>query len=148
MIPGGSTEIIWHFAGHFRIIHDIARDRVDFDPSAFHSRPDDYVTPRPEHSFAADLDDFNSHGLVNAEALLRAIAEVPRGCVLHGHIHERFRLRLPGVRPAILGAGSATHEGEEGFWLLDIEQDGGMATPGWFDGKGYRLRTGAAVPIP
>ena len=63
MIPGGSTEIIWHFAGHFRIIHDIARDRVDFDPSAFHSRPDDYVTPRPEHSFAADLDDFNSHGL-------------------------------------------------------------------------------------
>ena len=31
MIPGGSTEIIWHFAGHFQIIHDIARDRIDYD---------------------------------------------------------------------------------------------------------------------
>lgn len=89
-----------------------------------------------------------SHGLVNADAMLRAIAGVPRGCVLHGHIHERFRLKLAGVKPAILGAGSATHEGEEGFWLLEIEADGAMATPGWFDGTGYRLDSAAAVPIP
>lgn len=88
------------------------------------------------------------HGLVNADAMLRAIAGVRRGCVLHGHIHERFRLKLAGVRPAILGAGSATHEGEEGFWMLEIEPDGAMATPGWFDGTAYRLDAAAAVPIP
>lgn len=89
-----------------------------------------------------------THGLENADALLGAIAELPRGCVLHGHIHARFRLRLPGIRPTIFGAGSATHEGEEGFWMLELERDGGIATPGWFDGKGYRLDTDAAVTIP
>ncbi|AKF05963.1 metallophosphoesterase family protein [Sandaracinus amylolyticus] len=91
--------------------------------------------------------DGRNHGLENAEAMLTALAELPRGCVLHGHIHERFRLRLPGVRPTILGAGSATHEGEEGFWMLELDGDGGSATPGWFDGKGYRLDTAETVSI-
>jgi 3',5'-cyclic AMP phosphodiesterase CpdA len=102
-----------------------------------------YALRRPDGSPDGFL-----HRLENADALQSVIAEVPRGCLLHGHIHRRFWLRLPGVRPAILGAGSATHEGHEGFWMLEIDAGGGVATPGWFDGAGYRLDTRAAVPVP
>ncbi len=80
-----------------------------------------------------------THGLENADQMLAMISHLPRACVVHGHIHERFHLRLPGVGPTILGGGSATHEGEEGFWMLEIERDFGRATPGWFDGREYRL---------
>jgi 3',5'-cyclic AMP phosphodiesterase CpdA len=93
-----------------------------------------YALRRPDGSH-----DRMTHGLENADQMLEVIATLPRGCVVHGHIHQRFHLRLPGVQPTILGAGSATHEGEEGFWMLEIERDFGRATPGWFDGHGYRL---------
>ena len=46
MVPGGITEMVWHFAGYLQIINDSARDRIDYDPSAFRSLQDDYVTPR------------------------------------------------------------------------------------------------------
>ncbi|MBR1121927.1 hypothetical protein JQ628_10425 [Bradyrhizobium lablabi] len=62
MVPGGLTESIWHFAGHFKIIHDIARDRIEYDPSAFGNRPDDYTTPRPEYVYAPDIDDLEIRG--------------------------------------------------------------------------------------
>jgi hypothetical protein len=62
MVPGGLTESIWHFAGHFKIIHDIARDRIEYDPSAFGNRPDDYTTPRPEYVYAPDIDDLDIRG--------------------------------------------------------------------------------------
>src|ERR1043165_3623313 len=63
MIPGGLTETIWHFAGHFQVIHDIARDRIDYDPSAFRGRPDDYTTPRPEYTYTPDPDDLDGKGM-------------------------------------------------------------------------------------
>jgi hypothetical protein len=102
-----------------------------------------YALRRPDGS-----PDSRAHGLDNAESVLRVIADVPRGCYLHGHIHERLRLRIPGVSPTIFGAGSATHAGEEGFWMLELDRSGGMATPGWWDGKAYQLDPRAAAPIP
>jgi hypothetical protein len=63
MIPGGLTETIWHFAGHFQIIHDIARDRIDYDPSAYLNRSEDYTTPRPAYDYAPDIDDLDAHRL-------------------------------------------------------------------------------------
>jgi 3',5'-cyclic AMP phosphodiesterase CpdA len=87
------------------------------------------------------------HGLVNADDVLDAIRSLPRGCLVHGHLHRRFRLALPGVRPAILGAGSATHEGEEGFWLIEVDRDLATATPGYFDGEDYRIDASAAAPM-
>ena len=137
---------LWRSSGIVDLGELASLERVLVDPrlrDRFIVIATHYALRRPDGS-----PDSHNHGLVNADAMLRTIAEVPRGCVLHGHIHERFRLRLPGVRPAILGAGSATSEGEEGFWMLEIERDGGMATPGWFDGTGYRLDTAASVPIP
>lgn len=137
---------IWRSSGMVELGELEALRRVLADPrlrDRFVVIATHYALRRPDGS-----PDRLAHGLVNAEAMLRAIAHLPRGCVLHGHIHERFRLRLPGVRPTIFGAGSATHEGEEGFWMLEIERDGGMATPGWWDGHRYQLDTAAAVPIP
>lgn len=87
-----------------------------------------------------------SHGLDNADDVLRAISEISSGCYLHGHIHRRFQLRLPGVRPTILGAGSATQEGSEGFWLIEIEGGHGSATPGYFMDEEYRLE-GVSIPL-
>lgn len=119
-----------------RTLHD-RRVRERFVAVVLH-----YALRRPDGS-----PDRRTHGLVNADAVLRAVADLPRGCVLHGHIHRRFRLRLPGVRPPILGAGSATHEGHEGLWLLEIEGAAGRATPGSFDGTAYRLDPGGAVAL-
>ena len=48
MMPGGVTELVWHFFGHLRIDHDIARDRIAYEDPALPSRPDDYKTQRPD----------------------------------------------------------------------------------------------------
>ncbi len=89
------------------------------------------------------------HGLENADALLEALGDVERGCLVHGHIHKHYRLQLPGVRPSILCAGSTTQEGREGLWVLDVDAAGNaMATPGrWDDARGYVLETALSRPI-
>lgn len=63
MISGGLTETIWHFAGHFHIIHDIARDRVDYDASLYRNQPEEYETPRPEYAYNVDVDDLNGQAI-------------------------------------------------------------------------------------
>jgi 3',5'-cyclic AMP phosphodiesterase CpdA len=60
------------------------------------------------------------HGLDNADELLSICADLPRGAILHGHVHRCFRVRVPGVRPAMFGAGSTTQDGREGLWLFEI----------------------------
>ncbi len=137
---------LWRSSGMIEMGELAALEKVVRDPrvrSRFMVIATHYALRRPDGT-----PDRWSHGLVNAESMLRAIADVPRGCVLHGHIHERFRLQLPGVRPTIFGAGSATSEGSEGFWMFDIEKDGGMATPGLWNGKAYELDARAAAPVP
>ena len=63
MVPGGVTEVVWHFAGYLRIINDIARDRIVYDESAFQNLQDDYITPRPAYDYKPNFNDFDSHGL-------------------------------------------------------------------------------------
>lgn len=67
MVPGGITEVVWHFAGYLQIINDIARDRIDYDQSAFRSLQDDYVTPRPNYESNPDFDPLDSQGLKTPE---------------------------------------------------------------------------------
>jgi len=59
-----------------------------------------------------------SHGLLDAEELL-ALLPGPRFAVLHGHIHHRFHHPATAGRPHILGAGSSTEAGDEGYFLLE-----------------------------
>ncbi|MES2752166.1 MAG: hypothetical protein V4661_12425 [Pseudomonadota bacterium] len=63
MVPGGVTEVVWHFAGYLQIINDIARDRIDYDEFAFRNLTDDYITPRPNYASKPDIDELDSHGI-------------------------------------------------------------------------------------
>ncbi|MGF1465355.1 MAG: metallophosphoesterase family protein [Sandaracinaceae bacterium] len=87
------------------------------------------------------------HRMVDAEPFLDACRGIARGTVLHGHVHDCFRLDLPGLAAPIHGAGSATQEKREGFWLFDVERAGGTARRGYWDGQAYRL-TDEAHPLP
>jgi hypothetical protein len=77
------------------------------------------------------------HRMVNAEEFLGTCADVARGAILCGHMHYTYRVRLPDVGPEILCAGSATMDGREGLWMLDVEHGAIAARRGrWLD-DGY-----------
>jgi len=59
------------------------------------------------------------HGLKDANELL-AILKGPRFAVLHGHIHQRYQHPATASRPLLLGAGSSTMAGREGYWLIEV----------------------------
>lgn len=65
--------------------------------------------------------DSRGHGLTNADALLAILAPHARTCLLHGHVHRRYAVAIPGVGPTLLCAGSSTELGHEGAWLLEID---------------------------
>lgn len=136
---------IWRSSGLIEPGELHALERVLTDPRVrdrFVIIATHYALRRPDGSH-----DRAMHGLENADQMLEVISSLSRGCVVHGHIHERFHLRIPGIRPTILGGGSATDEGEEGFWMLEIDREFGRATPGWFDGHGYQLDARAAETL-
>lgn len=88
------------------------------------------------------------HGLVDADAFLRVCRGIRRGAVLHGHIHWRYRLQPEGMRVPIFCAGSATKEGREGLWLLDVEGNTLRATPGTYRDGAYVLDSDETAPSP
>ncbi len=79
------------------------------------------------------------HRLVNAEEFLAICADLPRGVIVCGHIHDCFRLQLRDVRPAIYCAGSATVQGREGLWVFRIRGGDLLAQRGGWDGRRYVL---------
>jgi hypothetical protein len=60
MSPDVINEIIWHFAGYFRIADDVARDRIEYLEGAQRQQFEDYSLPLPETPFHADLDPFDT----------------------------------------------------------------------------------------
>lgn len=90
--------------------------------------------------------DHRTHGLENADALLDACAQLPRCAILHGHIHRRYHVRGPAGQK-LFGAGSATQDGREGFWLFEIEPERMRAIPGGWNGSGYALDTSLALVL-
>ena len=91
--------------------------------------------------------DTRLHGLDNTDALERVCASIARGAIVHGHIHWRYHLRLPGLRAHVLGAGSATDRGREGLWVYELDRDHARAIPGsWRDGA-FALDPTAAVDL-
>lgn len=88
-----------------------------------------------------------AHGLENADDFLAVCADLPSGAILHGHVHRCFTVRVPGVKPALFGAGSTTQDLREGLWLFDVDEAELRATRGTWDGSGYAL-SGDAVRTP
>ena len=92
--------------------------------------------------------DTKTHGLDDADALLALLKdELPRGMLVHGHIHHRYFQRVPGGSGWIFNSGSATHKGREGAWLYALEGQGGRAIPVDWDGARYALNEGGSVAL-
>lgn len=66
----------------------------------------------------ADRQDKLSHCLWDSDALM-ALLPGPRFAVVHGHIHHRYHHPATATRPHLIGAGSSTQKGREGYWLID-----------------------------
>jgi hypothetical protein len=60
MVPGGVTEIIWHFAGYFHFIDDTVKDRFIYEDGGVRMRPDDYVHNLKESVLRPDLPEFDT----------------------------------------------------------------------------------------
>lgn len=60
MVPGGVTEIIWHFAGYFHFIDETMKDRFVYEDGAINIRPDDYVLNLKESTLKPDLEEFET----------------------------------------------------------------------------------------
>jgi 3',5'-cyclic AMP phosphodiesterase CpdA len=84
------------------------------------------------------------HGLRNADDLLATCAGVRRGAILCGHIHRAFRV-VPEIGPEIVCGGSATIEGHESAWWLEIGPASAEIRPVRWDGVDWTL--GAPEPI-
>lgn len=83
-----------------------------------------------------------AHGLLNGDEFLACVADLPRGAVLHGHVHHCYRVQVPGVRPSLFGAGSTTQDAREGLWVFDVSpQQVTVARGGWVEGR-YALTDG------
>jgi 3',5'-cyclic AMP phosphodiesterase CpdA len=66
-----------------------------------------------------------THGLWDAKALL-ALLKGRHASVHHGHIHQRYWHRATADRPHLFGAGASTMRGDEGYWLIDLAEDGSL----------------------
>jgi hypothetical protein len=60
MVPGGVTEIIWHFAAYFHFIDETMKDRFIYEDGAVRMRPDDYVINLKESTIRPDLAEFDT----------------------------------------------------------------------------------------
>lgn len=96
---------------------------------------------------ASGRPDRPAHGLENADALLAASACAARGVILHGHIHWRYHVRVPETPLSICCAGSTTHAGREGLWMLEVGDGGVTATPGTWDQTRYVLEPRESIVL-
>lgn len=92
MVPGGITEVVWHFAGYLKIINDIARDRIDYDQSSFRQIQDDYVAKLPDYNANPDFAGLDGRGLGGPEALPFEDYQASR-------VHPTKSLSPPPLRP-------------------------------------------------
>ena len=72
-------------------------------------------------------------GLMDADALRARFADIPRGLLLHGHLHRRIQRIVPTARGAILSVGATSaslhHEDAHkmaGFNTYDVSDDGAI----------------------
>jgi hypothetical protein len=103
MVPGGVTEIIWHFAGYLQIFDDIARSRIAYDEGDYRFDPQDYTTHRPQFTFTPAEDELNIQPVSIQDA--PAIDEPGHRLPL-SHLHAALEFELdrfgPSFTPTIL----------------------------------------------
>src|SRR5690606_25047177 len=60
MVPGGVTEIVYHFAGYLHLITETAQDRIIYEDGAITVRPDDYVVDLRDNVVRPDLEEIKT----------------------------------------------------------------------------------------
>jgi hypothetical protein len=63
-MPGGTTEILWYFAGHLRIIDDISREHIEYDGSESGRSDTDPSPPKFLDNRADDFDQLDDSARV------------------------------------------------------------------------------------
>jgi hypothetical protein len=79
--------------------------------------------------------DTRLHGLINADPFLALADNIRHGAILCGHVHQTYRVAVPGLDCAVYCAGSATMAGHEGFWFYQCDRKQSTATRGVWDAK-------------
>ncbi|MBW1636259.1 MAG: metallophosphoesterase [Deltaproteobacteria bacterium] len=68
--------------------------------------------------------DTRLHGIINAERFLDKCRLIQSGAILCGHVHQTYHVPANGLNCDIYCAGSAVTEGNEGFWVYEVEEAG------------------------
>ncbi|GAB1716836.1 MAG: hypothetical protein NTAFB05_18780 [Nitrobacter sp.] len=97
MVPGGVTEIIWHFLGYLHIFDDISRDRITLDEGDYRSDTQDYTTHPPQFTLTPTDDDMDSRPVALQDA--QAIEEPGHHFPLP-RLHPALDLDLDRFAPA------------------------------------------------
>jgi 3',5'-cyclic AMP phosphodiesterase CpdA len=78
--------------------------------------------------------DWVHSGLLDAKELLALVHERP-AVLLHGHSHERFWHRAHEGRPHVVGAGSSTEKGREGYYVLEFDDHAELEAHAYMPGR-------------
>lgn len=91
-----------------------------------------FVLHHPVHNPPSAMKTYMG-GLLDADALRARIVDIPRGLLLHGHLHRRIQRIVPTARGAILSVGATSaslhHEDAHrmaGFNTYDVSDDGAI----------------------
>src|SRR5262245_58108184 len=79
MVPGGATELISYFAGHFHIAIDEARARLDYVDGALKPQAGDYIGKMPSYQVVVDLDELNTYNLPPPEGVFESASAAHPG---------------------------------------------------------------------
>lgn len=60
MVPGGVTEIVYHFAGYLNLITETAKDRIVYEDGGVPVRPNDYVVDLRDNVVRPDLEEIET----------------------------------------------------------------------------------------
>jgi hypothetical protein len=103
MVPGGVTEIIWHFAGYLQIFDDIARARIAYDEGDYRYDPQDYTTHRPQFTYVPADDELTIRPVSIQEA---PEFDEPNHRQLFSRLHFSSEIELdrfaPSFTPTVL----------------------------------------------
>jgi hypothetical protein len=127
MVPGGVTEIIWHFLGYLHIFDDIARNRITLDEGDYRSDTQDYAAHLPQFTLTPTDDDMDGSPVAVQGA---PAVEEPARHFLPSHLHPTSDFDLgrlaPSHAPAILMPISPGAGGGGGSDVIKIVyQEGG-----------------------
>ncbi|OJU29935.1 MAG: hypothetical protein BGN91_16615 [Nitrobacter sp. 62-13] len=126
MVPGGITEIIWHFAGYLKIFDDIARFRITPDEGDYRSDTNDYTSHPSQFALtpADDVTDSRPVAFQDAPAAGESDHHTPRSHLSSASAIDIDRF-APSYSHVVMAPISPGSGGGGGDVIKAIYQEGG-----------------------